>query len=76
MTIDEAKRACEEKRTVIYNGAEYCPLGIFSWPKDHGYELGWRNDLYLAPLNGANSSTQALVRDCNLKEPMTVTETA
>lgn len=68
MTIDEAKDAVKDHRIVIHSGFEYYAVAIITWHKDHGQDYGWRNSLRLVPLNGADSVTEALARDCSLKQ--------
>ena len=65
MTTDEAKQAHIDGCTVIYNGGEYTIDHIKTFYSRK--EKSWRNSLCLAPVNGANSVTVALMRDCELK---------
>lgn len=69
MTIEEAKEAVKNRATVWYKGVPWIANGIISWYQDHGFDKGWRNSLDLIPTNGSRSCTQALVRECELKEP-------
>lgn len=65
MTTNEAKTACKDGGTVIYNGGEYTVDHIKTFYSKK--ERAFRNSLYLIPLNGANSITVARLRDCQLK---------
>lgn len=70
MTTEEAKRAVKEKLIVLhkdYEGFEWYATGIITWYQDAGWDRGWRNTLRLVPVNGINSSMDALMRDCTLK---------
>ena len=59
MTIEEAKKAIKEKTVVIYKGHEYYVDHIQTY-----YDKGFKNALFLVPVDGVNSATVARMVDC------------
>ena len=70
MTTEELNRALREDLTIFYNGAEYKLEYVKTWYERRGSNKGMRNTLHLIPCNGANSTTDALMRYCELKNKM------
>lgn len=63
MTIEEAKKAIKEKTVVIYKGHEYYVDHIQTY-----YDKGFKNALFLVPVDGVNSATVARMVDCEVKK--------
>lgn len=74
MTINEAKYAHTTNATVIYNGFEWKVSAIISQTITRWQRKGWCNSLRLVPVNGSRSTTEGLMRECHLKEPMPESE--
>ena len=62
MTIEEAKKAIKEKTVVIYKGHEYYVDHIQTY-----YDKGFKNALFLVPVDGVNSATVARMVDCEVE---------
>ncbi len=62
MTIDEAKKALKDKAVVIYKGHDYYIDHIQTY-----CDKGFKNALFLVPINGMNSAVVARMVDCEVK---------
>ena len=62
MTIEEAKKAIKEKTVVIYKDHEYYVDHIQTY-----YDKGFKNALFLVPVDGVNSATVARMADCEVE---------
>lgn len=63
MTIEEAKKATKERSVVIYKDHEYYVDHIQTY-----YDKGYKNALFLVPVDGVNSATVARMVDCEVEE--------
>ena len=62
MNIEEAKKAIKEHSVVIYKGHEYNVDHIQTY-----YDKGFKNALFLVPVDGKNSAVVARMADCEVK---------
>lgn len=62
MTIDEAKKAVKDKVVIIYKGHDYYVDHIQTY-----YDKGFKNALFLVPVDGKNSAVVARMADCEVE---------
>ncbi|MBE6714848.1 MAG: hypothetical protein E7575_06160 [Ruminococcaceae bacterium] len=62
MTIEEAKKALKEKAVVVYKQYGYFIDHIQTY-----YDKGYKNALFLVPVDGKNSAVVARMTDCEVE---------